>query len=79
MNAGVDGIARELAGLPGTTQRLLALHVSDGHGRCRGCTTPGTGRPGGAWPCGLHFYATAAEQIRAEEIRSRRAAARASR
>jgi hypothetical protein len=63
MNAGVEGIARELAGLPGTVARLLALHVADPHGRCRGCTMAGTGMPGPAWPCSLHFYATAAQQI----------------
>ena len=73
MNAAVDGIARELAGLPGTVARLLVLHVPDSHGRCRGCTTAGTGLPGAAWPCSLHFYATAAE-----EIRSRRPDERAS-
>jgi hypothetical protein len=68
VNAGSDGIARELAGLPGTVQRLLALHVPDPHGRCRGCTTPGTGMPGAAWPCSLHFYATAAQEIRQQPI-----------
>jgi hypothetical protein len=60
-----DGIARELAGLPGTVARLLVLHVPDPYGRCRGCTVAGTGMPGGAWPCSLHFYATAAAEIRA--------------
>jgi hypothetical protein len=59
----VSGIARELARLPLTTQRLLALHVPDGRRRCRGCTTPGTGMPGAAWPCVLYFYASAAEEI----------------
>jgi hypothetical protein len=63
VNAGGGGIARELAGLPGIVARLLVLHVPDLHGRCRGCTTAGTGAPGAAWPCGLHFYATAAEKI----------------
>jgi hypothetical protein len=79
VSSAVGGIARELADLPGMTQRLLALHVPDAHGRCRACTTPGTGAPGAAWPCSLHFYATAAEQIYAEEIRSRRAVERAGR
>jgi len=70
-----DGIARELAGLPGTAERLLVLHVPDPHGRCRGCTTAGTGMPGVAWPCSLHFYAAAAAEIR----RGRRPVERASR
>lgn len=60
----MNGVADELAGLAGVPRRLLALHVADEHGRCRACTTPGTGMPGAAWPCVLHFYATAAEQIR---------------
>lgn len=64
----MSDIARELAGLPGITQRLLVLHVSDGHGKCRACTTPGTSIPGAAWPCSLHFYAAAAEQIRRKGI-----------
>lgn len=60
----MSGVAQELARLPETTRRLLAVHVSDGRGRCRGCTTPGTGMPGAAWPCVLHFYASAAQEIR---------------
>ncbi|MGD9697289.1 MAG: hypothetical protein AB7V42_16705 [Thermoleophilia bacterium] len=64
---GADGIAWELAGLPGIVARLLALHVPDAHGRCRACTTGGTGVPGAAWPCGLHFYATAAQEIHREQ------------
>lgn len=54
----------ELARLPGVAQRLLALHVPDGGDRCRACTIPGTGLPGAKWPCALHFYASAAEEIR---------------
>jgi hypothetical protein len=79
VNAGRDGIARELAGLPGIVSRLLVLHVPDPHGRCRGCTTAGTGIPGAAWPCSLHFYASAAEQIRVKESRSRRPTEQANR
>jgi hypothetical protein len=60
---GPEGIAQELAGLPGIVARLLAVHVPDSQGRCRGCTTGGTGVPGAAWPCSLHFYATAAQEI----------------
>lgn len=64
----MSSLARELSRLPGVTQRLLALHVSDGRGRCRGCTTPGTGLPGAEWPCALHFYASAAEGFRREAV-----------
>ncbi len=59
----MTGFAQELARLPKTTRRLLAVHVADGLGRCRGCTTPGTGMPGAAWPCVLYFYASAAQEI----------------
>jgi len=60
----VNDLARELAGLSDLAQRLLTLHVPDGHVRCRACTAAGTGIPSAPWPCVLHFYATAAEQIR---------------
>jgi hypothetical protein len=59
----MNDLAREPAWFPGITQRLLAAHVPDGHGRCRGCTAPGTGLPGAGWPCRLHFYADAASRI----------------
>lgn len=65
-------VARELADLPGVPQRLLAVHVPDGRGRCRGCTRPGTGIPGTEWPCALQLYAAAAVEIqkqRATEAR----------
>lgn len=64
----MSDLARELAGLAGVPQRLLALHVPDRHRRCRACTTPGTGIPSAPWPCVLHFYATAAEQIRRHRV-----------
>jgi hypothetical protein len=60
----VGELARELARMPGVPQRLLAVHVPDDRGRCRACTTPGTGLPGAEWPCALHFYASAAETVR---------------
>ena len=59
----MSDLAVELARRPDITQRLLALHVPDGHGRCRACTTPGTGRPAAVWPCVLHFYAAAAAEL----------------
>lgn len=67
----MSGVAQELARMPETTRRLLVVHVPDERGRCRGCTTPGTGIPGAAWPCVLHFYASAAQEIwrRTERIR----------
>jgi hypothetical protein len=68
----VTGVAQELAQLPETTRRLLAVHVPDGRGRCQGCTTPGTGMPGAAWPCALHFYASAAQEIWRQSERSGR-------
>lgn len=64
----MSALARELAQLPGVARRLLAAHVPDGHGRCRACTTPGTGLPGARWPCALHFYAAAAQQLHAQTI-----------
>jgi hypothetical protein len=67
----MSGVAQELARMPGVAQRLLAVHLPDGQGRCRACTTPGTGVPGAPWPCALHFYATAAEEIRKQGSRER--------
>lgn len=66
MTWAASALARELARLPGVTQRLLAAHVADAHGRCRACTTPGTGLPGAQWPCALHFYASVAERFSSE-------------
>lgn len=67
----MSDLAVELARQPETTQRLLALHVPDGNGRCRACTTPGTGRPAAPWPCVLHFYASAADEIARRRARER--------
>lgn len=47
---------------PDLRARLLAEHVDDGHGRCRGCRVPGYGTPGGRWPCLLAALATVAER-----------------
>ena len=52
----------ELGRLGVLAQRLLAVHVPDRHGRCRGCTVGGTGLPGAVWPCALHFYAAIAAE-----------------
>lgn len=51
-------LALQLGRLGGVAQRLLAVHVPDRHGRCRGCTVPGA-----VWPCALHFYAAAAQLV----------------
>ncbi|MCY7344045.1 MAG: hypothetical protein LH603_19965 [Pseudonocardia sp.] len=56
-------LAELIATEPGAPGRLLAVHVSDGAGRCRGCTTPGTGTPLAPWPCSIHFYASAAAEL----------------
>jgi len=64
MSGADPALAVELAGLLEVAERLLARHVPDPQGRCRGCTVAGTGRPGAAWPCALHFYASAAVAIR---------------
>lgn len=63
MNGAVTGVTRELAQLPEVVQRLLVLHVPDENRRCRACTQPGTGTPRAPWPCALHFYASAAQEI----------------
>jgi hypothetical protein len=38
-------LAEILAGMPDVIGRLIFEHVPDEHDRCRGCTSPGTGRP----------------------------------
>lgn len=72
MSGIVSKLARELARMPGVPQRLLALHISDGRGRCQACTASGTGLPGVEWPCALHFYASAAEEFRQQQASARR-------
>lgn len=52
-----------LVSQPTATEALLATHVDDSRGRCRGCTA-GTGRLGPQWPCVLHMAASAAHRIR---------------
>lgn len=54
-------LALTLAAQPDVVARLLAQHVPDGQGRCRGCTRPGTGTPMGYWPCTLSVAAETAE------------------
>lgn len=60
---GPSGIAGQLARMPDVVARLLAEHVPDRKGRCRGCGFPGTGSPYIPSPCGLWFVADAARRI----------------
>jgi hypothetical protein len=54
----------ELAALlmtePASTTTLLAKHVDDGQGKCRGCTLPQRGYQ--PWPCAIHIAATMAAE-----------------
>jgi hypothetical protein len=58
------GISEQLALMPSVITRLLAQHVPDEHGRCRGCGMPSTGTPHVVAPCGLWEIAEAARKIR---------------
>ena len=44
---------------PEAPAHLLARHVPDDHGCCRGCALPQAGPS--RWPCTLHAAATAAQ------------------
>ena len=48
----------------GTVGRIVAAHVSDERGRCRACTTAGTGTPSAHWPCRTRLLADRAQAIR---------------
>ena len=48
----------------GTAARLVAAHVPDQAGRCRACTTAGTGTPSARWPCRTRVLADRAQAIR---------------
>jgi hypothetical protein len=52
----VQFIAAEI----GRAERLLAVHVPDGQGRCRGCPVRGVALT--PWPCTLHQAAVAARK-----------------
>ena len=65
-------LAEILAGMPDVIGRLIVEHVPDEHGRCRGCTSPGTGRPNVPWPCSLRKLADEAGRLRAAGARRRR-------
>lgn len=55
--------AEVLSHMPAVYQRLLAVHVDAGYGRCRACTRGGTGVPHVPWPCPMHRIATAARGL----------------
>lgn len=53
-----DVLAGLIATLPGVADQLLADHVNDGRGYCKGCALPQAGLA--RWPCTLHAVAKAA-------------------
>jgi hypothetical protein len=56
-----DPNAAALARMPEVWQRLLATHVADRHGRCRGCRWQT--RSADLWPCNLYLLAAAAQRM----------------
>lgn len=50
----------ELARDPDLVGRLLAAHVPDERGRCKGCALDSSIRP--PWPCGPQGHAALAQQ-----------------
>jgi hypothetical protein len=50
--------AREIARMPGVVDKLLAVHVADPDGRCRGCPSARDIPP--IWPCRLRGLAETA-------------------
>lgn len=55
-----------MADMPGVWRRLLAAHVADRLGRCRGCRSD-TGS-GERWPCSLHRIATEAQRLHDQKL-----------
>lgn len=64
MHALVD----ELLAQAGLVDRLRAEHVPDSQGRCKGCTTGGTGTLAAKWPCTISGLASMAAQRVAEAM-----------
>ena len=56
-------VAAQLARMPQVVEALLAQHVPDTSGRCRGCGLPGTGSAYLAWPCSLWLVADSARRL----------------
>lgn len=59
-------MADVMAEMPGVWRRLLAAHVADRLGRCRGCRSD-TGS-GELWPCSLHRIATEAQRLHDQKL-----------
>lgn len=57
-------LPQELAGMPSVWRSLLAGHVADADGRCRGCRSQ-TGA-GSKWPCTLYRAAAQAQLLAGE-------------
>jgi hypothetical protein len=55
-----------MADMPGVWRRLLAAHVADRLGRCRGCRSD-TGS-GVLWPCSLHDIAAEAQRVHDQRL-----------
>lgn len=55
-----------MADMPGVWRRLLAAHVPDRLGRCRGCRSD-TGS-GNLWPCSLHQIASEAQRLHDQRL-----------
>jgi hypothetical protein len=59
-------MADVMADMPGVWRRLLAAHVPDRLGRCRGCRSD-TGS-GERWPCSLYRIATEARRLHDQKL-----------
>jgi hypothetical protein len=63
----LDERARQIIGLRGVADRLVADHQPDERGRCRGCRTH-SGGP--VWPCSLYGLGRRAKTLDALPILS---------
>ena len=66
VSAATSPIAHVMADMPGVWRRLLAAHVADRLGRCRGCRSDGGS--GERWPCSLHRIATEARRLHDQKL-----------
>jgi hypothetical protein len=58
----VNPLVQMILSQPGMAARLIAEHVDDGSGRCRGCPVGGQ-RGRHSWPCTLRSAAEEAQRI----------------